>query len=50
MDVGKQCVGSMLCHWLNIIFSIVFVASAATNDDEVWLCHPSLVIVNLGSS
>lgn len=35
MDVGKQCMGSMLCHCLNIIFSIVSVASAGSDDDEV---------------
>lgn len=35
MDVGKQCVGALLCHWLNIVFSIVFVANAAVDDDEV---------------
>lgn len=35
MDVGKQCVGSLVCHWINIVFSILFVARAAADDDEV---------------
>ncbi|TYZ57013.1 hypothetical protein PybrP1_003279 [[Pythium] brassicae (nom. inval.)] len=34
MDVGKQCVGSVVCHWVNIVFSILFVSHAAADDDE----------------
>lgn len=35
MDVGKQCAGALIIHWINIVFSILLVAHAATNDDEV---------------
>uniref|UniRef100_K3WI25 Uncharacterized protein n=1 Tax=Globisporangium ultimum (strain ATCC 200006 / CBS 805.95 / DAOM BR144) TaxID=431595 RepID=K3WI25_GLOUD len=34
MDLGKQGIGSLLCHWLNIVISIFMVANSSTDDDE----------------